>query len=243
MSKQWLPITVLVYTYSRPKKIRRILTSLKEHLKYSGELRWRLADDGSPTGYLESIAADFPELNLQWTVTNRKGFGANANKGYRARKTKYVLATEDDLLIMLDLDLDTGIMLMQAVPQIGALRYDAAVIGATMTGHEFVGPEKLIRIPYFVFNRRKTKFWNPCGHPTLIQPRFYKAYGYLPERVRVSEVEQAWTRKAQKMAGPEVAILPQYVGARTFMHLSHPRLGQTDRDAGYMIELGRKPNP
>lgn len=243
MSKQWLPITVLVYTYSRPKKIRLVLASLKEHVKYSGELRWRLADDGSPTGYLEDIAAEFPELKLQWTVTNRKGFGANANKGYRARTTKYVLATEDDLLVACDLDLDTGITLMEGVPQIGALRYDAAVIRCVITGYEFVSTDKRTRIPYFVFDRQKSKFWNPCGHPTLIQPTFYQVYGYLPERVRVSEVEMAWTRKAAKMAGPHVAILPHYVGLKTFAHLSADRLGQTDRDAGYMIELGRKPNP
>lgn len=233
------PITVLVYTYDRPKKIRRILVALKKHLQYNGKLIWRLADDGSPPGYLEGIAADFPELELEWTVTNRKGFGANANKGYRARTTKYVFPTEDDLLVMRDFDLDTGITLMEGVPDIGALRYDAAMINIFLSGHEFKGHKS--SICYFVIDRQKSKFWNPCGHPTLIQPSFYEVYGYLPERVRVSAVELAWTRRARRISGPLVAILPQYLGARSFIHLSADRLGETDRDAGYMIELGRKP--
>ena len=58
-----------------------------------------------------------------------------------------------------------------------------------------------------------------------------------------SEVELAWTRRVGHIDGPEIAILPQHAGARCFAHLSADRLGQTDRDAGYMIELGRKPNP
>lgn len=235
---KWPPITVLVYTYDRPVKIRRVLVSLKKRLKYSGELIWRLADDGSPPGYLESIAADFPELELQWTVTNRKGFGANANKGYRARTTKYVLPTEDDLLIVRDIDLDTGIALMEGEPVIGALRYGAVVMDTILCGRVLLGKPP---IAYFVFDRQRSKYWNPCGHPTLIQPDFYEAYGYLPEGVRVSEVELAWTGRTYKMPGPEVAILPQYIGRYPFVHLSADRLGGTERDAGYMIELEQTP--
>ncbi len=234
----WPPITVLVYTYSRPMKVRKVLTSLKERLKYSGELIWRIADDGSPPGYLEGIAADFPELKLEWTVTNRKGFGANANKGYRACTTKYVLPTEDDLFILRDLDLDTGITLMEGTPEIGALRYGTAVMDTVLCGRVFMGEPK---IAYFVFDRMRSKYWNPCGHPTLIQPTFYKVYGYLPESVAVGLVELAWTRRVKKMKGPEIAILPQYVTRYPFVHMSLPRLGGTERDAGHMIQRGKKP--
>jgi len=234
VNSAWLPITVLVYTYSRPARIRRILASLKEHLKYSGELVWRLADDGSPPGYLEGIAEDFPELDLQWTVTNRKGFGANANTGYRACTTKYVLPSEDDLLIIRDLDLDRGVTLMEGVPEIGALRFGAAVIDTVLLGRAFMGTP---RMGYFVFDRARSKYWNPCGHPTLIQPSFYDFYGMLPEGVCVARVEQDWTRREiARGEGPEVAILSQYVGGYPFVHLSADRLGGTEKDAGYMIE-------
>ena len=233
----WPPITILVYTYDRPHKLPRVLVSLKESLMYSGPLLWRLADDGSPPGYLESMAAEFPELELQWTVTDRKGFGANANTGYRACTTKYVLATEYDLLITRDIDLDAGITLMDGVPKIGALRYGAAVIDTVLLGRAFMGPPVM---GYFIFDRARSKYWNPCGHPTIIQPSFYEAYGFLPEAVRVAHVETAWTRSA-KGPGPEVAILPQYIGRYPFAHLSADRLGGTERDAGYMIELGKDP--
>jgi len=237
MNSAWPPITVLMYTYSRPVKIRRALASLKEHLKYSGELLWRIADDGSSPGYLDGIAADFPELELQWTVTDRKGFGANANKGYQARTTKYVLPSEDDLLVVRDLDLDRGITLMEGVPGIGALRFGAAVIDTVLLGRAFLGPPPM---GYYIFDRARSKYWNPCGHPTLIRPSFYKAYGYLPEGVAVDQVELAWTRQA-KGPGPEVAILPQYVGGHPFVHLSADRLGRTERDAGHMIARGKVP--
>jgi len=235
----WLPITILVYTYDRPRRIRKVLESLQKHVKYSGELLWRIADDGSPPGYLEDIAADFPELKLQWTVTGRLGFGANANKGYRACTTKYVLPTEDDLLIIRDLDLDMGITLMEGVPTIGALRYGVHLVGLVLHGHVFHGKQLL---PYYVLNRQKCRHWNPCGHPVLIQPSYYKAYGLLPEGVMVGQVELAWTRKAVRIDGPDVAVLPPYAtGYYPFVHLSHPRLGGTERDAGYMIQRGKKP--
>jgi len=235
----WPPITVLVYTYNRPEKIRRVLPSLREHLKYSGMLLWRLADDGSPQGYLESIADTFPEMGLKWTVTNRKGFGANANAGYRARTTKYVLPTEDDLLIVRDLDLDRGVTLMEGVPEIGALRFGAAVVDTVLLGRAFMGPPPM---GYFIFDRARSKYWNPCGHPTLIQPSFYDFYGMLPEGVRVAKVEQNWDRREiARGPGPEVAILSECVGRYPFVHLSADRLGGTKRDAGYMIEQGKTP--
>ena len=233
------PITVLMYTYSRPKKIRRALASLQKHLKYSGELIWRIADDGSPPGYLNSIAGDFPELNLEWTVTHRKGFGANANTGYRACTTKYVLPSEDDLVIIRDLDLDRGIALMEGVSEIGALRFGSAVADIVMIGRAFRGTPPM---GYFVFDRVRSKYWNPCGHPALIQPSFYDFYGMLPEGVRVARVELDWTRREISRAdGPEVAILPEYLGSYPFIHLSADRLGGTDRDAGLQIELGKAP--
>jgi len=236
---KWPPITVLVYTYDRPVKIRKALASLKEHLKYSGKLLWRLADDGSPPGYLQNLADDFPELDLKWTVTHRKGFGANANTGYRACTTKYVLPTEDDLFIVMDIDLDTGITLMEGVPEIGALRYTCAVIDSVLCGRVFLGKPP---IPYYIFDRARSKYWNPCGHPTLIQPSFYEFYGMLPEDVRVARVEHDWTRREiARGPGPEVAVLLPYVGRYSFVHLSADRLGGTERDAGYMIELGRTP--
>ena len=238
VSASWPPITVLVYTYNRPMMIRQVLPSLQEHLHYSGELLWRIADDGSPPGYLEDIAAEFPELNLEWTVTKRLGFGANANKGYRACATKYVLPTEDDLLIARGIDLDAGITLMNGVPTIGALRFGAAVIDTVLLGRAFMGPPPM---GYYIFDRARSKYWNPCGHPTLIRPSLYKAYGYLPENVAVGLVEMDWTAKA-KGPGPEVAILPQYLGGYPFVHLgSGNRLGGTEKDAGWMISKGKKP--
>lgn len=242
-STPWPPITVLVYTYDRPRKIRRVLVSLKEHLRYNGELLWRLADDGSPPGYLESIAADFPDLALQWTVTERKGFGANANTGYRARTTKYVLSTEDDLLIVRDLDLNTGIVLMENVPSIGALRYDIA--NTDLFFNRCILGLPGLEIPYCIIDRVKTKYWNFCGHPTLVQPSIYETYGYLPEGVRVGEVELTWTRRVSTIPGPpDVVILPEYLKPSCFTHIggaSAERLGQTERDAGWMIERGLTP--
>jgi len=237
VNSAWPPITVLMYTYSRPVKIRKALASLQKHLKYSGELLWRIADDGSPEGYLEGIAADFPELELQWTVTNRKGFGANANAGYRACTTKYVLPSEDDLVIIRDLDLDRGITLMEGVPEIGALRFGSAVLDTVLLGRAFGGRPP---IGYFVFDRARSKYWNPCGHPTLIQPSFYDFYGMLPEGVSVARVEHDWDRRPiARGEGPEVAILSEYLGGYPFVHLSADRLGGTDRDAGMQIELGK----
>ena len=234
------PITVLIYTYNRPARIRRVLKSLQKHLHYAGDLLWRLADDGTPGDYLADIATDFPELNLEWSVTDRKGFGANANKGHRACTTHYVFSIEDDLPLIRDVDLDMGIRLMEGAPTVGALRYGITLLDTVLVGHVLKDAAGLL--PYYTFDRSRSKYWNFCGHPTLIQPSWFGVYGRLPEGVRVARVELAWTRRVAKMDGPEVAVLAQYAtGYYHFGHDGFPRLGGTDDDAGLMIELGKKP--
>lgn len=240
MSNKRPLITVLIYTYNRPAMIRRTLQGFIKHVQYSGKFIWRLADDGSPAGYLESLAADFPELDLAWTITDRKGYGANANKGLRALTTKYVFASEDDWQADRDIDLDTGVILMEGVPTIGALRYDAASANIFLSGHVLKGSRP--PISYLIIDRQRSKYWNFCGRPTLVRPSFYEAYGYLPEGVCVGRTEQDWTRRTKHMDGPDIAILPRYYGPRCITSLgAGHRLSHTEKDAGYMIEKGLIP--
>jgi len=216
----WPPITVMIITYNRPKIIRRTIDAYKEHLRYDGPLIWRLADDGSPPGYLEDLAADYPELDLKWTVTDRLGLASNINRGLKAYETKYAFFTEDDWMCTRSIDLNRGITLLENVSQIAVVIFDTASYYVTLHAHSLKVNGEYVN--YFIKDF-ESRYWYP-GHPHLEHQGFYKAYGYYVEGTRHGEAERAFTYQAREIKdGPEVAILPDYVGKSPFKHIGPPR--------------------
>jgi len=216
----WPPITVMIITYNRPKIIRRTIDAYKEHLRYDGELIWRLADDGSPPGYLEDLAADYPELNLEWTVTNRKGLASNINKGLKACETKYTFFTEDDWMCIRSIDLTRGMTLLENVPQVAVVVFDTANYRVTL--HAYSLQVNGGRVDYYIKDF-ECRYWYP-GHPHLKHSGFHEAYGYYVEGTHRGKAELAFYYQARKVKdGPEVAILPEYTGKRPFKHIGPPR--------------------
>ena len=218
----WPPITVLIFTYNRPEFLRRTIDAYKEHLQYDGAFLWRIADDGSPPGYLESLAADYPELALTWTVTNRLGLGSNINKGLRACETEYVFFTEDDWECTRSLDLNRAMTLLENVPQVAVVSFDMANYYITLHAHSLKVNGG--HVGYFIIDFA-SRYWYP-GHPHLEHvQRFREAYGYYAEGTCHGETERAFNFQARKIKdGPEVAILPEYVGKRPYKHIGPPRL-------------------
>ena len=124
-------VAICIITYSRLPEITRTIAALQEHFIYSGEVLWHIADDGSPVNYVNDIARAFPSLAFSATITNRGGWGINANAALDYLKSNpYIFLIEDDYVANHDLNIDVGVALMQTNYKICAVRYDG------LAGHE-----------------------------------------------------------------------------------------------------------
>jgi len=238
--KVWPPVTVLIVTYKRPELIRRVIQRYEVYLQYAGRLLWRIADDGSPPGYVSELLAEFSRLNLQATVTDRGGFGANLNKGLQAsfKDSPYVFLTEDDWVMLDYINLTKGVWLLENEPKIGLVRYDeigvdmryeAAVLKhASMTGRD-------MWVRYFVADRGASRYAYPGGHPNLVHKRYYDAYGLYKEGGEIASVERAFTATLAKQDGPEIVVMSENVGVPKFVHRGKTWKGTPDGDPRYGV--------
>jgi len=126
-----LKVVICIITYARLPEITRTIAALQEHFIYSGEVAYHIADDGSPNSYVNDIARAFPRIPFTHTITQRGGWGINANAALDFLKNNlYIFLIEDDYVAKRDLNIDAGVALMQANDKICAVRYDG------IAGHE-----------------------------------------------------------------------------------------------------------
>jgi glycosyltransferase involved in cell wall biosynthesis len=230
--KQWPPITVLIVTYERPEIIRQVIQRFELYLQYPGKLLWRIADDGSSPGYVDSLLKEFAHLGLQATVTKRGGFGANLNHGLKAafQETNYVFLSEDDWATLDFISLSKAAWLLESVPGIGLVRYDE--VGFDMQYHAAVlrhpCPElKDIWVRYFVIGKA-SKYIYPGGHPNLVHKRYYEEEG------EIASVERHFSGILATKPGPEIVVMAEYIGVPKFSHLGKTWKG-TEADLFYGV--------
>src|SRR4051812_22289758 len=96
------PITVILQTYRRTEYALRTIAAARTHLHYGGELRWYVADDGSP---MEHVFAVMNAADTFDGHTERRGYGANANAAWDAAQSALTFWLEDDFMLTEPLDL------------------------------------------------------------------------------------------------------------------------------------------
>lgn len=199
-------ITILIVTFNRPNEIRRVIEGLQKHIVYSGKLRWHLADDGSPSGYVAAIREIYPEVEFTLTKTSRKGWGANVNKALRFIKTDYIFLCEDDYLAQRDLDLDSGMLLLMSDLEIGLVRYDGIEEHRT-TSKEI---ETLMGvIPCLVIDHAKSSFYQYSNRPHLRHKRLHEHYGLYAEGLSLVDTENNYAARIKdQLLGPMIVALP-----------------------------------
>lgn len=218
----WPPVVVLIVTYDRPAEIRATIEALRRHLIYKGELLWAVCDDGSPNGYLGSIRNSFPSLDIAISRTERRGWGANVNRGLRSLVHKhYCFLLEDDYVALRDIDLTSGIALLEALPDLGAVRYDGiAGHGLDLELREtdtMVGRLNYLRI------RKSSSFLNVYSNrPHLTSPRFRETYGDYIEGKTLGETEESFAHQVRDKKGPDIACLADGI-ALAFDHIGTSR--------------------
>lgn len=237
---RWPPVTVLIVTYRRPVIIRRVIRRYETFLQYPGKLLWRLADDGSPQGYVDDLLQEFARLNLQATVTPHCGFGANLNNGLREafKSSDYVFLTEDDWATLNYINIGRGVWLLESVPEIGLVRYDDLGPHMRYAGAVLKHPEmkkKSFWVRYFIVDKG-SKYIYPGGHPNLVHKRYYDSYGFYKEGGEIASVERAFSEILATQEGPEIAIMSEYMGVPKFVHIGRATWkGTKEGDPNYGV--------
>jgi len=234
---KWPDVTVLITTYRRPKVIRQVIQRYELFLQYAGRLIWRLADDGSPPGYVAGLQKEFARLDLQATVTNRGGFGANLNNGLAAahKDSPYVFLTEDDWATLDYVNLTKGVWLLESIPGIGLVRYDESGIFSSYTGavlkHGSLR-KKDSWVRYFILDR-ENRYIYPGGHPNLVHKRYYDAYGLYKEGGEIASVERDFSKVLKTKKGPAIVVMAEYAGQSVFTHIAKTWKGTAEGDPNY----------
>jgi hypothetical protein len=220
-------VTVFIVTYDRPREIRLTIDALSANLRYPPDrLRWHLADDGTPGAYLDDLKRDYSALNFSATVTERKGWGANVNKGMQhcwEENGSYIFLCEDDYVALKPLDLERGVMLLETTPTVGLVRYDGlSAHSLNLLLREADTP--LGRFDFLSIEKSSPHLNIYSNRPHLKHRRFHEAYGQYPEGLSLSDTEVTFAHHVRDVVGPTIAALGDGI-ERAFDHIGKSRQG------------------
>jgi glycosyltransferase involved in cell wall biosynthesis len=218
----WPTVAVVVVTYQRRDVLVGTITRLREHLAYSGVLRFIVADDGSTDGTHELLE----QMDIEPVVTQRGGLGANTNAGLRAawEMTDYVFSTQDDMWLNCTLDLDRHVQKLQQDVSAGFVRLWG------VAGHNYVAR---LDQQYWRVRWDSPELYIPSDRPHLKHKRFWDAYGPYPEGRATGDTEEAFCHQCRaiwmQQGGPDVLIPHAEDVERNFSHMCE---GSRWRDQG-----------
>jgi hypothetical protein len=257
-SIDWPLVYILLVTYDRVDEIQQTIRALHRHILYPRDrLRFHLADDHSPPvdltargeghgnePYEHYIRRQFPDLTWSVTQTDRKGWGANVNKGmdHCLSHVDYVFLIEDDYVALRDVNLRAGVALLESVEDrhkpaaawprrpISAVRYDGIAAHwlhlQLREAKTRLGPMQYLAIDH------NSPFLNVYSNrPHLMHRRFRDAYGRYPEGLSLADTEDTYAHRVkEKISGPWVVTLWDGV-PKAFDHVGHSRQG-SQHDTG-----------
>jgi len=207
-------VTILIVTFNRPKEIRKTIYEFLKHQNYPIEkLTFHLADSDTEkrTGtvnYVQSILADFPYLDWQYTIESNPGWGYNVNTALKKISDNYIFLIEDDYVAIRDVDLVSGIELMEKQTNIGAIRYDGIAAHTGMILHLKELKTETSRIDYCLLDKESQHLNVYSNRPHLRHKRFTECYGYYLEGRSLGYTEDAMAHTVKdKKQCCDIAIL------------------------------------
>lgn len=219
-----MELTVLIVTYDRPVEIRKTIAALMRYIRFNGQVKYHICDDGTQGNYVADIIADFPTLDFTTTTTNRQGWGANVNQGlkYLLDKTDFIFLCEDDYVAKADLNLNHGTALLLTRSEFGAVRYDglSGHLGLYCRIDEVQTPYG--KVDFLEVDKDLSQHFNVYSNrPHLVHPRWYAQLGFYREGLKLGETEVNFCTRVRK-GKPKVAILSNGID-RAFEHIGHSR--------------------
>lgn len=205
-------ITVILQTYKRTEYALRTIAAARARLRYDGELRWYVADDGSGAAHVRAV---FDALDSFDGHTVRRGYGGNANAAWDAADSDLTLWLEDDFLLREPLDLTPYAYTLMECYEVGMIRLGYI--------------DALMREPVQDFGGRRyhplprawpdTSFYAFTGHPSLRHARYRAVYGGYPEGLTPGDTELAYAYQYATQDGPLIVWPADYPADGRFDHI------------------------
>lgn len=220
------PITIITTTWApkgevgdrRGATARICITSWFLYLRYEGQVRLHVADDGSDNeefyGPEAFLPYRLPQNEVSFSRQMRQGVGASLNAGIgAAMKNSPLLAyIVDDWRLMAPLDLTPWARLLLEEEYLGAIRLGPPHPDLTGIIRHFHGTWAMVLDRHhFAFSHR----------PTLFHERFFQAYGLQEEGINAMECEQRYNEMFVGTPGPEIAYAISY----PWDHIGQDELG------------------
>lgn len=223
------PLTILIVTYDRPQEIRTTIRTLHDRAVsfYPGPTRWHIADDGTSNNYVAELLHDFQHLDVSHTITNRKGWGANVNKALQSITTDYIYLNEDDYVPRRDIDLASGVALLEAETDLGIVRYDG-VAGHTLNLGLRESKTGLGVLNYCRISKHSPHLNVYSHRPHLRHRRLHDMIGLYKEGLSLGATEEEFAHRIKdgkyQDKPPHIAILPDGI-ISAFSHVGVSRQG------------------
>lgn len=195
------PVVIILQTYRRTDVALRTIQAAHHYLHYP-DLRWYVADDGSPGDhYLACVTAlEALGARLIGSHSERRGYGGNCNAAWDAAHAVGALTLwlEDDWELTRDVDLYPFAALLMEREDIGMVRlgYLNTGITARCDAHG--------DMLYWLLDREPVKgsCYSFTGHPSLRHIRYRQAYGDYPTDHPPGETEVIYAHHYRFGDGP-----------------------------------------
>jgi glycosyltransferase involved in cell wall biosynthesis len=207
------PLGIIVTTYNRPSTAVPTIISLRDNLVYDdGPRFWIIADDGSPTAYIDQLKGLLPNEQVFVTNANRHGVGASKNIALRQAfiSTRLVLLLEDDWCLADKFNITSYADLLIANPRVGVIRlgYLSHGIKADLVGDvEGYGPMCYWRI---VPNSDQYAY---SGQISLRSVNWYNTIGYHQEGVNPGAEELNMCGRYNTSPNPPEILFPANIAS------------------------------
>lgn len=239
MTYEFPPVTIGIITYRRVQEIQRTVDALVQNVTYRGELRWLIADDSSPDGYVSKLKRNrlFKDIGAAFVSTvKNSGWGVNANNLLKHVDTDYVLFLEDDYVLTKPLDLSLGVALLEEKPHLGLVRYRGTA-GDHVIFHQFQA-DMTRYIPdfreamghpggltYLQLDGHSPTAYLYSNGPHLKHRRFHAFYGEYPEGKKLGDTEETMAVRVKSMMQKDPANAPGIVVLPAWVELQFDHIG------------------
>jgi glycosyltransferase involved in cell wall biosynthesis len=184
-------LAIVVVTYNRVAVLLETLHRLREYVRYNGEIKYCIADDGSTDGTQPMIGEWLPDAtDIGIVQSNRVGLGANTNAGLLAawEYSPIVLQLQDDMQLQSPLNLDAHVQKLVDDESAGFIRLWG------VAGHQY---NATLDGGYWRIAWDSPEHYIASDRPHIKHRRFHDAAGMYPTGKTTGDTEEAWCHQTR----------------------------------------------
>lgn len=213
---EWPSIAICLLTYKRLEYTIPCIDSISASLKYSGDLGWYIADDGSGPDHMHTIFTNLNANQQHWIGwhSERLGPGPSWTKAceFVLMGYDYIFWLEDDWVCRYEVNIDPYVKLLEERLDIGMVRLGCMAVGLKM---EAVGYDGI----HYMNISKKTQYCY-SGNPSIRHRRHFDAYGfYASDQRGPGDNEIYHDQRVRSRSGPQVWWPVDIGGWGAFSHI------------------------